>query len=92
VLGQQFNRVAVCNRVALREIPHGLYKQTLAIHVAGIRRAFAPSATDVGWDGYGEDLGHEFPIRAQVRKNLDDASEYTAAFAITNKNLPEKKL
>jgi len=59
MFGEQFDRRAICNRVGLRQIPHGFDQQALAIYVAWIGRSLTP-ARNFGGNGNGKNLGNEF--------------------------------
>jgi hypothetical protein len=59
VLGDQFDRGAVYDWIALREVSHGFYEQPLPIYVTWIGHAFSfSSAAQLGGDWNGEHFGH----------------------------------
>jgi hypothetical protein len=59
VLGEQFDRILIRDRIGLRQVFHGFDQQALAIDVAGIGGMLTPSAGNLRRDGDRKNLGHE---------------------------------
>jgi hypothetical protein len=58
MLGEQFNRGAVGDRIGLCQILHGFDQAALAVNVAGVRSAFSSFATEIRDYWNGKNFGH----------------------------------
>jgi hypothetical protein len=61
VFGEQFDRAAIRDWIGLGKIPHGVYQQALAVHVARVGGAFTARASHNGRNRDRKNLGHENP-------------------------------
>src|SRR5215469_1128517 len=58
VLGYQFDGGAITERIGLRQIPHRLHQQTLALDITRIGGSFAPLSVNLRWYRDGKNLCH----------------------------------
>jgi hypothetical protein len=70
VLGKEFDRAAVRDRIRLGQIPHGFDQQALTVDVAGIRSALASLSVHLRWNRDREHFGHENRMLAQWNRQL----------------------